>query len=129
MARYKSRTLTDGELEFMNVLWAADEAAPNDIQKALTEKGRIVTGGTIRNILAILIEKGYVVRKKRGKAYYYRAKVGEAQAKRSLVQDLLIRVFGGSESHLVSSLLGNHDVHEAEINKIKRLIKEYKIEE
>ena len=124
MARYKSRTLTTGELEFMQVLWAAGEAAPEDIQGALSERGRNVTGGTVRNVLATLIEKRYVRRKKSGKAYYYRAKVGEDQAKRSIVQDLLDRAFGGSESHLVASLLKNHDVRKEELNEIKRLIDE-----
>ena len=125
MARYKSRTLTTGELEFMQVLWAAGEAAPEDIQRALSERGRNVTGGTVRNILATLIEKRYIRRKKNGKAYYYRAKVGEDQAKRSMVQDLLDRAFGGSESHLVASLLKNHDVRKDELNEIKRLIDEH----
>ena len=129
MARYKSRTLTAGELEFMQVLWAAGEAAPEDIQKALSERGRIVTGGTVRNVLATLIEKSYVKRNKKGKAYYYRARVGEDQAKRSMLQDLLDRAFGGSESHLVASLLKHRDVRKEELNEIKRLIGENKFED
>jgi len=129
MARMKSRTLTDGELEFMLVLWADSAAAPDDIQKALAERGRMVTGGTIRNILATLVGKGYVTREKRGKAYYYRAKVAEGQAKRSMVQDLLERAFGGSESHLMASLLENREMPHEEITRIKHLIAVQEIKE
>ena len=123
MARYKSRTLTDGELEFMQVLWAKGDAAPEDILKALSERGRVVTGGTVRNILATLIEKGYVKRRKNGKAYYYSAKVAEDQARSSIVQDLLKRAFAGSEAHLVASLLKDRDVRREELNEIKSLIR------
>ena len=129
MTRKKSRTLTDGELEFMQVLWAANEATPDDIQNALAEIGRFVTGGTIRNVLGTLMKKGYVTRKKRGKAFVYKAHVGKDQAAQSLVYDLLTRAFGGSESLMVASLLSNREVRKEEIKEIMRLIADQAREE
>ena len=40
MARRKSRTLTEVELEFMQVVWKAGEAATGDVQNALRKQGR-----------------------------------------------------------------------------------------
>ena len=122
MARRKTRTLTEGELEFMQVLWTKGEATPEDMQTALAEIGRLVTGGTVRNVLATLMKKRYVTRKKRGKAFVYKAHIEKDQAARSFVRDLLTRVFNGSESLMVASLLSNHELSEAEIQKIRSLI-------
>ena len=128
MARYKSRVLTNGELEFMQVLWANSEATPEEMQNALSRKGRIITGGTVRNVLATLAKKGYVTRTKKGKAYAYRAKVGENRAKITMAHDLLERVFGGSESNMVAAILKNRDVRKVELSEIKSMIDENKSE-
>ena len=129
MAFRKSRIFTEGELEFMKVLWSLGEAAPEEIQKALEKKGRLLTYGTIRNVLVVMIEKGYVTRKKKGKVYFYQAKVGEVQAKKSMLQDLLERAFNGSESHMVATLLNSREVQKDELQEIRRLIEEKKREE
>jgi len=122
MARWKSRTLTEGELDFMRVLWALGEATPDEMQEALAGEGRPLTGGTVRNVLAVLREKGYVARKRKGKTHRYRATVDEEQALHEMAKDLLEKAFGGSESLMVASLLKNRDVDAGEIERIRRLI-------
>ncbi|MFC1606720.1 BlaI/MecI/CopY family transcriptional regulator [Candidatus Latescibacterota bacterium] len=129
MARRKSRTFTEVELEFMQVLWAAGEATTDEIQTTLANQRRVLTGGSIRNVLAILVEKGYVLRRKQGKTHIYRARVHEDQAQKSVVQDILTRVFDGSESLMVAALLKNRDVDSDEIEEIERLIAERKPKE
>jgi len=122
MARRKTRTFTEVELEFMQIIWELGTATPDDIQNALSNKGRKLTGGSIRNVLAIMGEKGYVTRKKRGKTYLWRAKIHKEQAQRSMVEHLLSSAFEGSESLLVSSILNNRDIHNEEIKEIEHLI-------
>lgn len=126
MPRWKSRILTEGELDFMRVLWSLGEAAPEDIQNALAAQGRIVTGGTIRNVLAVLMEKKYVARRKQGKAHLYRATVTEEQALAEMADNLLSGAFGGSESLLVAALLKNREVNPDELAEIEKLIEEWK---
>ena len=126
MARWKSRTLTEGELDFMRVLWNKGEANPDDIQDALSGQGRPVTGGTVRNVLAVLMEKKYVARRKLGKTHLYRAAVNESQALREMARELLSKAFGGSESLLVASLLKDREVNPDELAEIERLIEERK---
>ncbi len=124
MARRKTRTYTEVELEFMQVLWETGEATPEDIQNILAAQRRFLTGGSIRNVLAILAEKGHVARKRQGKTFLYRAKVHEEQAKTSVVHDILTRMFGGSESLMVAALLKDRDIDRDEIEEIERLISE-----
>ena len=125
----KSRIFTEGELEFMKVLWSLGESTPDEIQHALRKRGRSLTYGTIRNVLVVMIEKGYVTRKKKGKVYLYRAKVSEVQAKKSMLQDLIERAFDGSESHMIATLLNSREIRKEELNEIRRLIEDEKKEE
>jgi predicted transcriptional regulator len=126
MARRKNRTFTEVELEFMRILWERGEAAPEDIADSLAAQGRSLSGGSIRNVLAIMQEKGYITRRKESRAFLYRAKVREEEARRGMVSDLLEHVFEGSESSLVSSLLDRRDLRPEELEKIERLIAERK---
>jgi len=126
MARWKSRTLTEGELDFMRVLWETVEATPEEIKDDLIKNGRTLTGGTVRNVLAVMIEKGYVARRKKGKAYRYRAKIDEEHALKKMAQNLLKTAFGGSESLMMGALLKNSDVEKKELDEIERLIADRK---
>ncbi|MDP2982928.1 MAG: BlaI/MecI/CopY family transcriptional regulator [Candidatus Latescibacter sp.] len=122
MARRKTRTFTEVELEFMRILWDRGEAAPEDIRDSLLANGRSLSGGSIRNVLAIMQEKGYVARRKEGKAFLYRAKIREEQAREGMARNLLENAFAGSESLLVASLLERRDIRPEELEKIELLI-------
>ena len=124
MARRKTRTFTEVELEFMRILWNRGEAAPEDIRDSLLANGRSLSGGSIRNVLAIMQEKGYVTRRKEGKAFLYHAKIREEQAREGMARNLLENAFAGSESLLVASLLERRDIRPEELQKIERLIAE-----
>ena len=122
MARRKNRTFTEVELEFMRILWVKGEAAPEDIRDFLLANGRSLSGGSIRTVLAIMQEKGYVTRRKEGKAFLYRAKIREEQAREGMARNLLENAFAGSESLLVASLLERRDIRPEELEKIELLI-------
>jgi len=122
MARRRSNTLTEVELEFMRVVWAQGEVGTDDVDHALREKGRDLADGSIRKILSILRKKGYVTRRRKGRGFLYRARVAEGQAGRGMVSDLLGRMFGGSASLLVASLLDSKSITRDELAEIKQLI-------
>ncbi|MBT4482907.1 MAG: hypothetical protein HOC71_04425 [Candidatus Latescibacteria bacterium] len=122
MARSKSRTFTDVELEFMHIIWASGEATPDDIQNALLKNERRISIGSIRNVLAIMMQKGYLTRRKKGKAFLYRAKIQKQLARKTMIQNLLVSAFDSSESLVVAALLDNRNIDEEELKKIKHLI-------
>jgi BlaI family transcriptional regulator, penicillinase repressor len=122
MPRQKSRTFTEVELEFMHIVWSLGEASPDDIDSALQKKGRSVSIGSVRNVLAIMMEKGYLARRKEGKAYRYRAKVPKDQARRVIMDNLLSSLFEGSESLVIAALLEDRELRPEEKEKIRRLL-------
>jgi len=123
LARRKAKTLTEVELEFMRVIWSAPaDVTSEDVQNALAREGRELSDGSIRKVLSILVDKGYVSRTRDGRFFYYRAEVPEDQAHRSLVADLLRRAFGGSAALMVATLLDSRGIGKVDIEKIKALI-------
>jgi len=124
VARRRTRTLTEVELEFMQAVWRAGEATTEDVQAILRRRGRELAGGSVRKVLGILLDKGYVSRRREGRGFVYKARVPKDKAHRSMVADLLKRAFGGSAPLMVATLLDTSAVDEEEIEEIKRLIAE-----
>jgi len=125
LARRKSKTLTEVELEFMQVIWASGgEVTTEDVLEALRRQGRPLADGSVRKVLSILVTKGYVLRRRQGRSFLYRAKVPRDKASRSMVVDLLKRAFGGSAALMVAALLDSRQVRCGDIREIKKLIAE-----
>jgi predicted transcriptional regulator len=118
------KTPTAVELEFLQVLWSKGEATTEDVMSALSQQGRELADGTVRKMLSILMEKGFVSRRKQGRGYIYRPTVGREQASRRLVTDLLERGFGGNAALLVAALIDSRCVDVEEMAAIRRLIAE-----
>ena len=129
MGRRKSRTFTEVELEFMQVIWAAGEVTTDHVQKVLKGRRRNLSDGSIRKILSILIKKGHLTRRREGRAFLYKARVREGQAHRKMVQDLVKRAFGGSAGLMVAALFEGNALDERDLNDIKRLIALHEQEE
>ena len=125
MARRKTRVLTEVELEFMQVIWAAgSEVTTEDVQQALRDGGRELSDGSVRKVLSILMDKGYLSRRQEGRGFLYRAQVPADKANRSMVVDLLRRAFGGSAALMVAALLDSRAISDSDIREIRRLIDE-----
>ncbi len=61
MARKPAKTLTERELEIMQVLWSLGRARLGEVQDALNQKGgEPVAPSTVATQLNLLIHKGYV---------------------------------------------------------------------
>ena len=104
MARRKSPTLTDLELVIMQHIWREDETTVDALVAALAEDQRPLTPQSIRTMLAILGDKGYVARRRLGRGHAYRAAVPPEQAEKRILNDVVDRVFSGSASSLPRSL-------------------------
>ena len=122
------KTLTVVELEFMRKLWSLGKGTPEELKQSFDNEGRILTGGSVRKMLGILMDKGFVERTKHGQTYHYRPAVSEEKTKTFLIKDLLNRAFDGSISYMFASFLGNENVKADALEKIARLIEEYRKE-
>ena len=122
MGRRKSRTLTEVELEFMQVVWPRGEVSTEDVREALAAQNRDLSDGTVRKMLSILVEKGYLTRRREGRGFLYSPAVDEDNAVRSMVRDLLRRAFGDSAALMVAALFDARAVDRRDLTKIKRMI-------
>jgi predicted transcriptional regulator len=120
LARRKSPTLTEVELELMDVLWERGQATVADIVEALPEER--LAYSSVLTMMRILEQKGYVMHEKEGRAFIYRALIDRQQAQKSVIGYLLKRFFNNSPELLVVNLLDHEDVGPAEVKRLKQMI-------
>jgi predicted transcriptional regulator len=121
MARRVSPALTDAEARIMAVLWQRQTVSVADVVAAL-KRTHDVSYSTVQTILRILEEKGYVSHEKVARAFIYRARVDERQARRSALRHLVSRLFDGSPSLLVLNVLEDDQIGAEELSRLKKLI-------
>jgi predicted transcriptional regulator len=113
------------ELQIMRIVWAKGAATVHDVKEALS-RGRKPAYSTILTMMRKLEAKGYLEHDVADRTYVYRATISREAARHSLLGDLLERVFEGSPSLLVSSLVEQNHVTEDELREIRKLIAERK---
>ena len=112
---------TKGELEVMRILWMHPELKPAEIQGRFPWE---IKNSSLRSYLAILLEKGHLVRRRVGKAYYYRAKTRRESAFRSMLRDLTRVCCDGSVEVLLCNLIRSEKLSEEDLLELKRLSEE-----
>ena len=114
---------TLGELQhaIMQVLWARDEATVAEVHEALfDERGLAPT--TIATMLRKMEDKGVVANRVEDRHFVYRATVSEDAVRSTMVSELLDRLFAGDPAALVSHLVADHDIDEAEVERLRTLL-------
>ena len=122
MKSKKTPMLTKVEMEIMQIIWEHEEIKTEAIQNAFTARHRDLTGGAIRRMLNILVEKDHVTRRRIVKSYYYRAKTQKHKARSNILKDILVRAFEGSVPGMVSALLDLKDIDDGDVKELKKLI-------
>jgi BlaI family transcriptional regulator, penicillinase repressor len=112
---------TKGELEIMRILWKQGELKPADIQSRFPRK---ITNSSLRSYLAILVEKGHIVRRKVGKAFFYRAKTRRESTFRGMIRDLTRICFDGSLEAMLCHLIRTEKLSEEDLLDLKRVAEE-----
>ena len=123
MSRYPSPALTDAEARIMAVLWQRNTGTVADIVLALSKK-HAVSYSTVQTILRILEGKKYVSHKKVARAFIYRPRVNEREARLRAVRHLATRLFNGSPSVLVLNVLEDDRIDAEELVRLKKLIED-----
>jgi len=119
----RSHQLADLQYAIMNVLWNEGEASVARVQEALgPDRERALT--TIATMLAKLEKKGVVAHRTVGRQFLFRAKISEADVRRSMVGELTRRLFRGDAAALVSHLLAEEEIDPGELDRLKALIAE-----
>ena len=111
-------TFTPGELSVMRILWEHGEMKPAEIQEKFPRR---IKNPALRSYLSILLDKGHVTRRRKGKAYLYRAKTKRRSASRTMLRELINTGFGGSTEALLCHLIKTEKLSEEELLELKRI--------
>ena len=110
--------LTSAELEVMQVLWEHGELKPAEIIQRFP---RAIKNPALRSILGILVEKEHVVRRKAGKAFFYKAKTRQQSVFRAMLRELTETFCQGSSEALLMNLIQSQKLSDDELLELKRL--------
>lgn len=111
------------EMQIMNVVWEKEKATVHDVKEALG-KGRKPAYSTILTMMRKIEAKGYLEHDVDNRTYVYRPTISQNVARRSILGDILDRLFEGSPTLLLNSLVEQNQVSEEELDQLKELIKE-----
>jgi BlaI family transcriptional regulator, penicillinase repressor len=101
MARPATKDLTDRELEVMHVFWRRGEITAAEARDELAAAGLDLAYVTVANLTRILLEKGFLEAVNEQRPFRYRPVRSFDEAARSIVGDLVQRVFQGSREQLL----------------------------
>lgn len=111
--------LGDLQHAIMAILWSRGEATSTDVYEALRdERGLAFT--TIATMLRKMEDKGVVAHRVSGRQFVYRPTVSEDQVRRSMVGELVERLFGGDPKALVAHLVSEHEIEPEELRRLRR---------
>jgi predicted transcriptional regulator len=121
-------SLSDLELEVMDVVWELGECTSAQVIEAFARK-RPLAPTTIRTVLANLRRKGYlkpVPTVERG--FRLRALVSRDSVARWTLRQLLSPLFQGSPRQAIACLLEDSEVTDQEIREIQQMLRKRKRE-
>src|SRR5271155_4334937 len=119
MPRKKAKMLTEAEHRIMEVIWARGSATVAEVVEALEGKDAYTT---ILTLIRILKAKGYLSRRKEGRAHVFTPAVDRDTVARKATHQLLTKFFAGSPSALVLSFLRDEELTPEELDEIKEKI-------
>ena len=125
MAKKKDSGIKLGrvELQIMNVVWEKGKATVHDVKDVLG-RGRKPAYSTILTMMRKLEAKGYLEHDVDERTYVYRPTISRKVVRQGILGDILDRLFEGSPSLLLNSLVEQNRLTEKELRKIRKLIKE-----
>ena len=122
MARPASEHPTELELSILKLLWQKAPRLVEEVREGLASAGRELTYSSVITIMNIMVRKKYLKRNKNGRAFEFTPLLEEDSVGRSMLQDLMTRVFDGSATSLMLQLLETGDVNSEELTAIRQLI-------
>jgi predicted transcriptional regulator len=126
MARPPAKDLTQRELELMHVFWNRGLSTAAEIRDQLAVEGRNLAYTTVATLIRILTEKGCLEQTNAERPFQYRPLRSFEEVSRSILGDLVERVFHGSREQLLVRLLAERRLTAKERAVLEAVLREKK---
>ena len=117
--------ISDAEWQVMKIIWMQGEQTSTDLIRVLAERFDW-SKSTIQTLLARLVEKECLTRKKEGKFFVYSALLTLDQSRDLLVQDIKDKVCSRRIKNLLADLIVECDFTQADLADLEAVISEKK---
>ena len=117
--------ISDAEWQVMKIIWMQGEQTSTDLIRVLAERFDW-SKSTIQTLLARLVEKDCLTRKKEGKFFVYSALLTLDQSRDLLVQDIKDKVCSRRIKNLLADLIKECDFTLAVLKDLEVVISEKK---
>jgi predicted transcriptional regulator len=110
---------TERELDVMNVLWQRGSGTVAEVQEGIADA---LAYTTVLTIMRTLEDKGYTRHEEEGRAYRYYPLVDRDAAGASAVRRLVRKLFSNSPEMLLTHLVSERDLTEAQLERMRELL-------
>ncbi|MCH7228903.1 BlaI/MecI/CopY family transcriptional regulator [Haloferula sp. A504] len=128
MPRKRSKYPTELELEILKILWARSPRSVREVREAMAAAGRELAHTSLITTLNVMFRKGFVKRTKStaGRGYEFSAKLSRDQVSKGMMGDLIERVFEGSASAMMLSLLESDQLDAEDHAALRKAIEKHR---
>ncbi|MGO6597013.1 CopY/TcrY family copper transport repressor [Streptococcus pneumoniae] len=117
--------ISDAEWQVMKIIWMQGEQTSTDLIRVLAERFD-GSKSTIQTLLARLVEKECLTRKKEGKFFVYSALLTLDQSRDLLVQDIKDKVCSRRIRNLLADLIVECEFTQTDLEDLEAVISEKK---
>ena len=117
--------ISDAEWQVMKIIWMQGEQTSRDLIMVLAERFDW-SKSTIQTLLARLVEKECLTRKKEGKSFVYSALLTLDQSRDLLVRDIKDKICSRRMKQLVADLIMECDFTQADLADLEAVISKKK---
>jgi predicted transcriptional regulator len=122
MARRSAAFPTELELQILKVLWGRDPLPVRDVRQGLAEMGRDLAHTSVITTLNVMVQKKYLKRRMRRNACLFSPRVTREDVSRTMLGDVIERVFDGSTKAVMLSLFDCAEVNAETIQELRQLV-------
>ena len=117
--------ISDAEWQVMKIIWMQGEQTSSDLIRVLAERFDW-SKSTIQTLLARLVEKECLTRKKEGKSFVYSAILTLDKSGDLLIKDIKDKVCSRRIKNLLADLIMECDFTQADLEDLEAVISEKK---
>ena len=117
--------ISDAEWQVMKIIWMQGEQTSMDLIRVLAERFEW-SKSTVQTLLARLVEKECLTRKKEGKSFLYSALLTLDQSRDLLVRDIKDKVCSRRIKNLLADLIVECDFTQADLEDLEVAISKKK---